>query len=349
MDERTERGGGLEMAAAMAISGTIGYFVIESGQSIRNVVFFRCLFGAICLLAYCGWRGLLRPGHFTRASFLLCLVGGVAIVLNWVLLFSAYDLVSISIATAVYNMQPFFLILLGAVLFGERPTGDALGFIALAFAGLLMVVRIDPTGFSLTGGYIAGIGLALGAAALYAVASVVAKRLKGLQPHLIALVQVTLGALMLAPMTDFSGLPAQGFQWGYLVTVGVVHTSLMYILLYSALQKLPTARVAVLSFVYPAVAILVDYVAYGRDLSPAQWGGISLILLGSAGVNLGWRLGLGRTAPGASRGKADPVFRSERSAVSESERRMDPKRGVPFRVRCANGSASPEDRAAARG
>jgi drug/metabolite transporter (DMT)-like permease len=68
----------------------------------------------------------------------------------------------------------------------------------------------------------------------------------------------------------------------------------MYIFLYSALQKLPTPVIAVLSFTYPAVAILVDYLAYGRDLSPHQWSGIGLILLGSAGVNLKWRLGLSR-------------------------------------------------------
>jgi drug/metabolite transporter (DMT)-like permease len=296
MTDKAERSGGLEMAAAMAISGTIGYFVIESGQSVWNVVFFRCLFGAICLATYCGWRGLLRPWRFTKSTFLLCLVGGVAIVLNWVLLFSAYDRVTISIATAVYNMQPFFLILLGVVLFGERPTADALGFIAVAFAGLLMVVKIDPAGLSLTGGYLAGIGLALGAAALYAVASVVTKHLRGIPPHLIALVHVALGVGMLAPFADFSSLPSDATSWSFLATIGVVHTSLMYILLYSALQKLPTARVAVLSFVYPAVAILVDYLAYGRDLSAAQWGGIALILLGSAGVNLKWRLGLSRTS-----------------------------------------------------
>jgi drug/metabolite transporter (DMT)-like permease len=89
-------------------------------------------------------------------------------------------------------------------------------------------------------------------------------------------------------------LPAENIQWSYLLTLGVVHTCIMYILLYSALQKLPTTRVAVLSFIYPAVAILVDYLVYGRDLSLAQWGGIALILLGSAGVNLKWKLGLTR-------------------------------------------------------
>src|SRR3546814_1731961 len=93
------------MAAAMAISGTVGVFVLESGQSAWNVVFLRCVFGALGLLAYCLARGLLRPGIFTRATLAWTLVAGVAIVLNWVLLFSAYRLASISLATAVYNFR----------------------------------------------------------------------------------------------------------------------------------------------------------------------------------------------------------------------------------------------------
>ncbi|MBJ6126625.1 EamA family transporter [Microvirga sp. BT325] len=286
--------GRLEMIAAMALSGTIGYFVVESGQSVWNVAFFRCLFGALSLLAYCWAKGLLTPWRFSARTLGLALLSGVAIVLNWVLLFSSYEHASISIATAVYNTQPFFLILLGTILFGERPTPDTLGFIALAFAGLLMVTQIEAGGLSLTGGYGIGLVQALGAAFLYAVASVIVKQLKGIPPHLIALVQAMLGTLMLLPLADFSALPAASTQWGYLVALGVVHTGIMYILLYAALQKLPTPIIAVLSFTYPAVAILVDYLAYGRELSLGQWSGIGLILLGSAGVNLKWRLRLGR-------------------------------------------------------
>jgi drug/metabolite transporter (DMT)-like permease len=286
--------GRLEMIAAMALSGTIGYFVVESGQSTWNVVFFRCLFGALGLLAYCWTKGLLTPWPFSTLTLLLALLSGAAIVLNWVLLFSSYGHASISIATAVYNTQPFFLILLGFLLFGERPTADALGFIAVAFVGLVMVARIEAGSFAWTGGYLAGLAQALGAAFLYAVASVIVKRLKGLPPHLIALVQAILGTAMLLPLADFSNLPTGAASWGYLAILGLVHTCIMYILLYSALQKLPTPMVAVLSFTYPAVAILVDYLAYGRDLSLSQWSGIGLILLGSAGVNLKWRLGLSR-------------------------------------------------------
>ncbi|MBF9197479.1 DMT family transporter [Microvirga terrestris] len=293
--------GRLEMIAAMALSGTIGYFVVESGQSVWNVVFFRCLFGALSLFAYCWAKGMLVPWPFSTQTLMLALLSGAAIVLNWVLLFSSYGHASISIATAVYNTQPFFLILLGMILFGERPTGDALGFIALAFVGLLMVTQVEAGGLSWSSGYMTGLLQALGAAFLYAVASVIVKQLKGIPPHVIALVQAMLGTLMLLPLADFSSLPMEFLQWGYLAVLGVVHTGIMYILLYAALQKLPTPVIAVLSFIYPAVAILVDYLAYGRDLSLGQWSGILLILLGSAGVNLKWRLGFTRPVISSAR------------------------------------------------
>jgi hypothetical protein len=62
-------------------------------------------------------------------------------------------------------------------------------------------------------------------------------------------------------------------------------------------QKLSIGPIAVLSFIYPVVAILVDYICYGQNLSAGQFGGIALILLGSAGVNLNWVPKLGGWAP----------------------------------------------------
>lgn len=117
-----------------------------------------------------------------------------------------------------------------------------------------------------------------------------AKRLKGTPPHLIALIQVTVGILMLAPLADFNSLPREAGQWASLVTMGVVHTGVMYILLYGAIQKLPTHLVGSLSFIYPIAAIAVDIVALHHHLALAQIGGAAAILLGAAGMNLGWQL-----------------------------------------------------------
>lgn len=277
--------GTVEMTAAMTISGTIGWFVVRSGQPVADVVFWRCVFGALTLLAVCAGLGLLR-GAITWQRAGIAALGGVAIVVNWLLLFAAYPRASISIATAVYNTQPFMLVALGAVFLAERITAAKIAWLVLAFAGMLLITQ---TGSAADGtDYFGGIALALAAALLYAIASLVAKRLKGVPPHLIALIQVTVGTALLAPLAHWQALPAQASTWTLLATLGVVHTGLMYILLYGAIQKLPTSLTGALSFIYPIVAIVVDALAFGHRLQSWQFVGASAILLAAAGMTLGW-------------------------------------------------------------
>jgi drug/metabolite transporter (DMT)-like permease len=280
--------GTAEMTAAMAISGTIGWFVLISRQPVLDVVFWRCAFGALTLLVICAALGLLR-GHLNRRVITLAALGGAAIVINWLLLFASYSRASISIATAVYNTQPFMLVALGALLFGEKVTATKIAWLALAFIGMLLIVQsshADSSGSN----YFAGIGMALAAAFFYALAAIAAKKLTGTPPHLIALIQVCVGVVMLAPFAKFSALPSTPSTWATLVTLGIVHTGVMYILLYGAIQKLPTHLTGSLSFIYPIVAILVDYVAFGHRLHAAQFVGAAAILVAAAGTNLGWNL-----------------------------------------------------------
>ena len=280
--------GTAEMTAAMVISGTIGWFVVMSGQPVSGVVFWRCLFGAASLLVICGALGFLRPGILSPKAFGIAVLGGIAIVLNWLLLFASYSHASISIATTVYNTQPFMLLALGAAFLGERITAAKLFWLALAFAGMLAIVEAKPEAGGISGSYGLGIALALGAAFFYALAALAAKWLKGTPPHLIALIQVSAGILMLAPVADFSNLPATAGSWSILVAMGVIHTGLMYVLLYGAIQKLPTHLTGALSFIYPIVAIAVDALAFGHALQPLQILGAAIILLAAAGMNLGW-------------------------------------------------------------
>jgi len=285
------RRGSAEMTAAMLISGSIGWFVVMSGQPVGNIVFWRCLFGAITLLVICGVLGLLNPRLLSLKSFGIAVFGGVAIVLNWLLLFASYSHASISIATTVYNTQPFMLLALGAAFLGEKITGTKLFWLALAFAGTMAIVEAKPDSGVVTGSYGLGIALALGAAFFYALAALAAKWLKGTPPHLIALIQVSTGILMLAPFADFSAMPASAQTWSLLVTMGVIHTGLMYVLLYGAIQKLPTHLTGALSFIYPIAAIAVDRIAFGHALQPLQVIGAAIILLAAAGMNLGWMPG----------------------------------------------------------
>ncbi|WP_435058278.1 DMT family transporter [Streptomyces sp. bgisy060] len=272
---RNETRGTVELTLAMVLSGTLGVFVVESGASPFEVVFFRCLFGAVALGAYGLARGFFTGHGFTLKKLGLAALGGVFIVFNWVFLFEAYRAASISLATVVYHTQPFFLVLLGALFLRERISAGKLGWLVLAFAGLVLVSGVRP-GDTAT---LAGLGCALAAAVLYALATFVTKRITGVRPHLVAFVQVLVGIPLLLPFVDFGAAAGLGGGWWWLVGLGFLHTGVMYVLMYAAYNKLPTAKIAVLAFVYPAVAMGVDWAVYGHHIGLVQALGVPLIVL----------------------------------------------------------------------
>ncbi len=283
----TEQGrGAAEMTAAMVVLGTIGWCVIQSHQPVMDIVFWRCAFGAVTLAIICSALGLFRQLTWRTAG--IAALGGIAIVANWLLLFAAFPRATISVATAAYNTQPFMLLGLGAVVFRERITPAKLAWLALAFGGTLLLIEAKPGDHG--SDYFSGIAMALAAAFFYALAAIAAKQLKGTPPHLIALIQVTVGLVLLAPFAHWHALPSTPTAWALLATLGIVHTGLVYILLYGAIQKLPTNLTGALSFIYPVVAIAVDYLAFGHRLQWGQMIGAVLILTAAAGMTLGWSL-----------------------------------------------------------
>ncbi|EOV4175681.1 DMT family transporter [Yersinia enterocolitica] len=282
--------GAVEMIAAMLISGTVGWPVIASGQPAVTVVFWRCVFGAFAMLIACVMLGLLKRGVLTRQHIAIAIIGGITLVLNWVLLFGAYSYASISVATVTYHTQPFMLVGLGVLFFGEKLTANALGWLLVAFGGMLFIIIGQQGAITVGSDYLIGVVMALGAAFMYAVTAAIIKRLKGLPPHLIVLIQLLVGAILLAPFVRWSDFPLPGSTWGLLLIIGVIHTGLMSSLLYGAIQKIPTSLVGALSFIYPVVAIFVDWLVFGHRLSVMQMVGASAILLAAAGMNFGWKL-----------------------------------------------------------
>lgn len=281
--------GTLEMSAAMVISGTIGWAVVQSAQPIVDLLFWRCIFGAATLLVVCTALGMLR-GTLSLRLIGIAALGGVALVLNWVLIFASFSRASISIATAVYNTQPFMLVALGAVFCSERLTATKFVWLAVAFGGVLLIAQAQPDVRYSGAGYAAGVLMALGAAFFYALAAIITKKLSGAPPHLIALIQLCVGILVFAPFAKLSHLPSDPGTWTALVAMGVVYTGLVYVLLYGAIQKLPTHLTAALSFIFPIVAIGIDFLVFGHRLHPMQFVGAAAILIAAAGMNLGWSL-----------------------------------------------------------
>ncbi|MEX5411672.1 DMT family transporter [Atlantibacter hermannii] len=273
-----------QMSLAMLISGSVGAFVLLSGLPVMEVVFARCLIGGVTLLLFI--RLSREPlARLSRLTLLLMAAGGVAVVINWLLLFASYRHLSIGLSTVIYNTQPFMLVLM-SMLLGERVSSVKWAWLTLAFGGVVLVLSSE-LGAAHPGNGLQGVAMALGAAFFYALTALITRQLRQVSPQQIALVQMAVGTLMLLPLVQIS-FDLKPLQWGILLTVGIVHTGMMYQLLYAAIQKLPTPVTGSLSFIYPLVAVVVDKLVFNQTLSLAQLAGGALILLAAAGNNLGW-------------------------------------------------------------
>ncbi len=292
--------GTIELVIAMILSGTIGYFVISSEQSLWNVVFFRCVIGAVVLGGYAYFSGLIRREFFKRSVLLMIILGGITLVANWIFLFASFQYIPFSIATVAYHMQPLFLVLAGALITREKPSGSLLVWLTLAFVGLFLIVELDvneilllfsnDSSASSEPSALIGLLLALGAALLYTVTTLVTKKVSQVPSTFIALVQVIVGIFMLLPFVDLANLPTQTSQWIDLLVLGAVMTGFMYIIMYNSFQKLPTSLIALLSFIYPVTALFVDYAAFSTQISVWQGLGVLLILLAVCAVKFNWSL-----------------------------------------------------------
>ena len=289
-------GGVWRMVSAMGLSGTIGAFVVFSGQSPLTVVLFRCLIGAVALLGWLwytgGWTKLDRSAGAWIAA------GAAAIIGNWLCLFSAFSLCGISIATVIYHVQPFMLVLLAALAQRQAPDWRQAPFLLLAFVGVALTSGINVNAHQPA--LLQGVLLALAAGFLYALATLATRKLKAYPPAQIAGLQLVIGVIVLAPMATFEVGKFSAQAWGSLLVVGLVHTGLVYNLMYGAFQRLRAETIASLSFIYPAVALATDLLLFNAKLGPLQWLGMALILTSMLGNQRIGQTVRGSTADGQS-------------------------------------------------
>ncbi len=284
------------MVSAMGLSGTIGAFAVFSGQSPLTVVLFRCLIGAVALLGWLwytgGWTKLDRSAGAWIAA------GAAAIIGNWLCLFSAFSLCGISIATVIYHVQPFMLVLLAALAQRQAPDWRQAPFLLLAFVGVALTSGINVNAHQPA--LLQGVLLALAAGFLYALATLATRKLKAYPPAQIAGLQLVIGVIVLAPMATFEVGKFSAQAWGSLLVVGLVHTGLVYNLMYGAFQRLRAETIASLSFIYPAVALATDLLLFNAKLGPLQWLGMALLLASVLGNQRIGQTVRGSTADGQS-------------------------------------------------
>lgn len=277
--QRSRDGQWLMVASGMLL-GTVGVFVEEAGQHPLLTVWFRCAFGALALLLWGLASGRLGELRLSGRSGWVVLATGSLMVLNWALFFAAIPRTSIAVSTVVFHVQPIWVMLFGAWLLRERVSRSQCLATLLALGGLTLTTglfdSVDGAAL-LSHDYVMGLWMCLGGSLSYAAVTLIAKTEQRVSSFALAWWQCVVGMLVLLWVPFVYGLPEQPAAWAWLAGLGVLHTGLAYALVFAGMARLALGRIAVLQFVYPLTAVLVDWAVYGRTLQPVQLAGVALM------------------------------------------------------------------------
>ncbi|MES2945040.1 MAG: DMT family transporter [Pseudomonadota bacterium] len=269
------------MIASGILFGTIGVFVEEAHQHPLVTVWFRCAFGALALLVWGLATGRLSQLRLKGLSWVVAGATGCLMLLNWGLFFAAIPRTSIAVATLVFHIQPVWVILFGALFFREATSPGQWMATLLALFGLALttgLIDVATLAASLSGSdYVSGLLMCLGGSLSYAAVTILAKTEKTVSPYALALWQCVVGSVLLVWAPFVFGWPDQLAAWGWLAGLGVLHTGLAYAVLFAGMARLALGKIAVLQFVYPLTAVLVDWMVYGRTLGGVQLAGVALM------------------------------------------------------------------------
>lgn len=265
--------------AAVLVFGTLAPFVRNIPLSSGELALCRAVMAALLVGGYLAVSGQGFSLGAAKREGALLLLSGMAMGVNWILLFEAYRYTTVSVATLSYYFAPVLVTLACPLLFRERLTARQLVCFAASTLGLALVVGVG----GLRGGSDAkGVLFGLGAACFYAAVILLNKFIRSVAGIQRTFLQFLAAIAVLVPYVLANGgvhlAPLDARGWLCLLIVGFFHTGVTYCLYFSALRELPGQEVAVLSYIDPLTAVVVSVVVLGEGITLSQLVGGALIL-----------------------------------------------------------------------
>ena len=259
----------LNIILSMLIFGTIGVVrrYIPFPSSI--VALARAAIGLVFLLCVKAVKREKIDFAAIKRNFWPLLISGAMLAFNWVMLFEAYNMTTVSVATVCYYMAPVFVIFLSPILFHEGYSNK--NFICAGFAlfGMVLVSGVIKTGFVGVGGII----FALIAAAMYATIVILNRTVKGLSGIDRTIFQFAVSVVCMIPyvlLTEKGAdLTAGGLVWLMLIVAGIVHTGIAYVLYFGSVADVPAQTAAILSYLDPVTAVILSVTLLAEPMDTA--------------------------------------------------------------------------------
>lgn len=274
----------IELTLSMLIFGTIGLFIRNISFPSGVIAFLRGIIGAALITAVTYISGKLLNFKSICNNLKFLSITGTIMGFNWILLFEAYRYTSVATATLCYYLAPVFVTLLSPFLLGERLTAKKSACSFSALVGMVFVSGVIENGIGSIS-EIKGILLGIGAAVLYSCVIISNRKYStvGTVDRTVSqLVFASVALLVYSVITkDIFTLTADTRSIVFMLSVGIVHTGVAYLLYFDSVKSLKAQTTAILSYIDPVVAIILSTVFLKEKMTVLNGVG-AVIILGSA-------------------------------------------------------------------
>lgn len=231
-----------------------------------------------------GGRNRDRP--VTGQEMGLMVLAGVMLAGDLALWHLSITMTAVANATLFNNCAPVFVALFGWLLFRQRVGGGLMAALAVALAGMALLIggnALPGTDGGAPGTW-QGDAIAISTGAFYAVYLMVMTRLRqSLSTARIMAGTTAAAAVVLLAAAWMEGgplLPASPTGWGVVLALGIVCHVIGQSLITWALAHLPVTFSSIGLLVQPVGAAALAWVLLGERLEPVQWLGGGLALAG---------------------------------------------------------------------
>jgi drug/metabolite transporter (DMT)-like permease len=270
----------LKIILSMVLWGSLGIFVRYIPLPSLEIAYVRALIASVSI--YIIKRIFINEKINLGKNKRLLLISGIMLSGNWILLFEAYKTTTIANATLSYYMAPIFAVILASFLVrGEKLTPKKLISTILAFIGLVIIINYSSGDVRL--GQFTGIMFGLLAALNYAGVVICNKKMQGISAFDRVLAQMGVSALILTPIIIFRSQIVMIAPIGIisLIVIGLVHTTLAYLLYFPSLEHVSVHSASILSYIDPVSALGFGYVFLNEPLGFNHIIGGGLVLFGT--------------------------------------------------------------------
>ncbi|MCK0117979.1 DMT family transporter [Isoptericola sp. S6320L] len=294
---RTSAGLALAMVSAISfsLSGPLAGALFATGWTPGAVVLVRITIGAAVLLPFgvVALRG--DWGVVRRNARLITLYGLLGVAATQFCYFAAVQHMQVGPALLVEYSAPAAVVVWLWLRHGQRPAPATFGGIALALAGLALVLDLTGARVSLVGTAWA-LGAMVGASAYFLIN---ARADTGLPPLSLAAGGLTVGAVALGALAAVGLLPVTASTapaslggsdvpwWTVLAVLGLVTAGVAYVTGIAAGRRLGARVAAFMGLLEVLSAVLLAWALLGELPSPVQLVGGALVLAGVVVVQQG--------------------------------------------------------------